>query len=187
MELPKDNSQSLQATTTPTSSSTEQFKQSSEVYLKVSESQVTALLTDQQFPEDAKAAIYNLLSPLQLAQIHDAIRTHNFTRNLGPGRSPMEAIAKPLSTFVDTFPVEIRLEIYQHLLVRPILGHPQALEAGTAYELHSSFMRVCRKVYKETCDVLYGHNSFILDGSNARLPYWSVNPAAWLPYRCPLQ
>jgi hypothetical protein len=83
-------------------------------------------------------------------------------------------------SFLDTFPPEIRNEIYKHLLCNPLLEDTAAeidaregnedenddeeQTSPTAYfvqyGLSPAILRTCRQIYEEASIILYGHNTF---------------------------
>ncbi|KAF7955621.1 hypothetical protein EAE96_004547 [Botrytis aclada] len=93
-------------------------------------------------------------------------------------------IAKPIEnkstscSFFSKLPLEARNMIYELLLVNPILGkscsvadrtcmprHPQQhgpSQLPLKYELESQVLRVCRAMYVEASEILYGSNPFYI-------------------------
>lgn len=70
--------------------------------------------------------------------------------------------------FLETFPTEIRLKIYKHLLCNKILGTAGCVTrisgfgAQLKYELSPQVLRLCRKIYEEAVPVLYEKNKFYI-------------------------
>ncbi|KAB8296713.1 hypothetical protein EYC80_002133 [Monilinia laxa] len=70
--------------------------------------------------------------------------------------------------FLETFPAEIRLKIYKHLLCNKILGTAECVTqvssfgAQLKYELSPQVLRLCHKIYEEAVPVLYEKNTFYI-------------------------
>ncbi|KAM0324192.1 hypothetical protein ACHAQA_008386 [Verticillium albo-atrum] len=62
--------------------------------------------------------------------------------------------------FLEWLPLEMRLEIYKHLLVHPPLTR-NLLGAHSSRPLHTAILRVCRQIYAEASGMLYGENTFL--------------------------
>jgi hypothetical protein len=66
----------------------------------------------------------------------------------------------PHSPFLDLLPPELRLRIYNHLLVAPTpISGPHARRT-TTYSLHTSILRVSRQIHLEARTVFFGKNTF---------------------------
>ncbi|CAD6443818.1 74e68f26-9f09-417a-bcb2-879139476eac [Sclerotinia trifoliorum] len=80
----------------------------------------------------------------------------------------MDAIINRECPFLHVFPLEIRLKVYEYLLVRKILGMAQSVTqtsrfgADLKYDLCPEVLRLCRQIYKEALPFLYGKNTFYI-------------------------
>jgi hypothetical protein len=76
------------------------------------------------------------------------------------------------SPFLDKFPLEIRNEVYKHMLCNPILAEPTFVQRTdkwclswphyVAYDLSPAILQTCRQIYEEASIVLYERNTFYL-------------------------
>ncbi|KAI9640203.1 hypothetical protein NHQ30_011441 [Ciborinia camelliae] len=70
--------------------------------------------------------------------------------------------------FLKKLPVEIRLKIYECLLVNDILGTAQSVSRSSSYgaeleyELSPQILRLCRKIHDEALPILYEKNTFYI-------------------------
>lgn len=81
------------------------------------------------------------------------------------------AVSSPVSTtalFFKKLPLEMRREIYKHVLFNPLLGQTDAIVpqlnsgATQSYELSPALLQVSKQMYEEASDALYGSNTFIV-------------------------
>lgn len=76
--------------------------------------------------------------------------------------------AKNKCAFLDHFPLEIRTQIYEELLVNPILGTADSIKQGSGcgadvkYDLCPAVLRLCHQIHDEAFSVLYGNNTFYI-------------------------
>lgn len=65
--------------------------------------------------------------------------------------------------FLDALPVELRLSIYEHLVVAPSpLRGPSARHPDEKYNLDLSILRVNRQVHQESRSMFFGKNTFYI-------------------------
>ncbi|KAL2160621.1 hypothetical protein VTH06DRAFT_1309 [Thermothelomyces fergusii] len=105
-------------------------------------------------------------------------------------------MARDLPTFL-TIPLELRLEIYSHLLVLPPPPPRESLgavprcsfaasrglgstETQSKPTLHPQILRVNRQIYEEALPILYGQNTF-----SAHPVYLTARPSLYYPYCSP--
>ncbi|KAF7862585.1 hypothetical protein EAF04_007458 [Stromatinia cepivora] len=80
----------------------------------------------------------------------------------------MDAIINKKCTFLDEFPLEIRSQIYECLLLKKILGTAQSVTkisrfgADLKYDLCPEVLRLCHQIYDEALPILYGKNTFYI-------------------------
>ncbi|KAF7862575.1 hypothetical protein EAF04_007448 [Stromatinia cepivora] len=72
--------------------------------------------------------------------------------------------------FIRHLSADIRVQIYSHLLLNPLLSSPKAISTETdfgrskKYNLHPSILRVCKEIHEEASSVLYSLNIFYMVG-----------------------
>lgn len=93
-------------------------------------------------------------------------------------------IIKEPCRFLQKIPVELREQVYKHLLVDSILSTPACINRNNAHHhvntvkfgLHPNILRVNRQIYDEASKVLYGDNTFRVECiSRATNPYYPMS------------
>ncbi|KAF2741139.1 hypothetical protein EJ04DRAFT_507549 [Polyplosphaeria fusca] len=83
--------------------------------------------------------------------------------------SPSTATSKDAGTctFLQKFPAELRIAVYDHLVVakEPLKG--RVARKDTRYGLHLSIFRVNRQIYQEASDLFYTQNTFFVTSFRA--------------------
>ncbi|KUJ10040.1 uncharacterized protein LY89DRAFT_675538 [Mollisia scopiformis] len=74
-------------------------------------------------------------------------------------------------TFLDKLPSEIRLHIYELLLVNPIVGTRNSVGYYSSLEPSPNILGACRQIYNEAAPVLYGKNTFFIQCSRETLEF----------------
>jgi hypothetical protein len=90
--------------------------------------------------------------------------------------------------FLETIPVEVRIEIYKYLLINPILGKPDCIHGGFSsrygstlkYELTPGVLGTCHQIYLEASPILYGQNTILIACVEAAI--LSVWRSEWIQY-----
>ncbi|CAO2651301.1 Nn.00g095980.m01.CDS01 [Neocucurbitaria sp. VM-36] len=74
----------------------------------------------------------------------------------------MSTTTKSSSPFLDILPPELRITIYEHLLVArtPLKGRSARL--NERYNLHTAILRVNRQIHDEACSIFFGRNTFYI-------------------------
>jgi hypothetical protein len=75
-------------------------------------------------------------------------------------------VSMPSCYFLEMILIEIRNQIYDELLLNPILGTVKSVKEGrpnsVKYNLWPSILPTCCQVHHEASDILYGRNTFIV-------------------------
>ncbi|PVH85471.1 hypothetical protein DL98DRAFT_527476 [Cadophora sp. DSE1049] len=92
-------------------------------------------------------------------------------------------------SFIVRVPLHIRIKIYEFALVNPFLSDPESIHprrsqfgASVQYDLSPAILRVCKQIYNEASEVLYGKNVFVVSGLGH---IWDYSPWPKL-VECPL-
>lgn len=72
--------------------------------------------------------------------------------------------------FLETIPIEVRIEIYKYLLRNPILGEPDSIHTGFSsgysskikYGLTPGVLGTCQRIYEEASLILYEQNTIFI-------------------------
>ncbi|KUJ10037.1 uncharacterized protein LY89DRAFT_689896 [Mollisia scopiformis] len=69
---------------------------------------------------------------------------------------------------IGKLPLELRLQLYELLLVNPMLAKPESISrdkdfgALVRYDLHPAILRTCRRIHEEATPTLYSNNTFFI-------------------------
>lgn len=132
----------------------------------IDESGVVPVSTDQQKPVISRQATITELH--RLAALLDANIESPVTLSQIPNASLMGV------------PAEVRIMIYEMLLINLILGEVASSRkhdrygVQQAYDLHPAVLGVCKQIQKETIPILYGRNPFCVVCLPVPGPTWSM-------------
>ncbi|QSZ33680.1 hypothetical protein DSL72_005251 [Monilinia vaccinii-corymbosi] len=104
-----------------------------------------------------------------------------------PQQNPNTSLTRSNESTLNKVPLEIRLTIYEKLLVNPILGTTKAITGsirhglGAKYGLTPAILRTSRKIYEEALPVLYDQ-TFVI-----RCDYFYHDGFNTFECDCPLQ